>query len=66
MKSYCSRWAVFQTTKAKVEAIKDFKEEEYQDGFLKDILNLVLDTLKTTTKLFLIFERKEKRNRQSR
>ena len=43
------RWASFQNYKTKIEAIKDFKEEEYQDGFLKDIFESCLGyTLKTT------------------
>ncbi|MDD5156462.1 hypothetical protein [Sulfurimonas sp.] len=31
------RWAKFQSYLAKISAIKGFKEEVYQDGFLEDI-----------------------------
>ncbi|MDX4012233.1 N-6 DNA methylase [Aliarcobacter skirrowii] len=55
------RWAAFQNYKAKVEAIKDFKEEEYQDGFLKDIFESCLGyTLKTTNPSSFNLEREKK------
>ncbi|HOI83466.1 MAG TPA: hypothetical protein PKW30_04070, partial [Campylobacterales bacterium] len=39
----------FKAYQAKAEAIKGFKEEEYQDGFLRDVFELCLGyTLKTT------------------
>ncbi len=39
----------FKVYQAKAEAIKGFKEEEYQDGFLRDVFELCLGyTLKTT------------------
>lgn len=39
----------FKSYQAKAEAIKSFKEEEYQDGFLRDVFEACLGyTLKTT------------------
>ncbi|WP_418185594.1 Eco57I restriction-modification methylase domain-containing protein [Aliarcobacter vitoriensis] len=56
-----TRWAAFQNYKAKIEAIKDFKEEEYQDGFLKDIFESCLGyTLKTTNPSSFNLEREKK------
>jgi len=43
------RFAEYQKFLAKVDAIKGFKEEEYQDGFFKDVFENCLGyTLKTT------------------
>lgn len=43
------RFGEYLKYKAKSDAIKSFKEEEYQDGFLKEIFENCLDyTLKTT------------------
>jgi hypothetical protein len=43
------RWASFQNFLSKVDDIRYFKEEEYQDGFLRDIFESCLGyTLKTT------------------
>ncbi|MFK5976411.1 MAG: N-6 DNA methylase [Sulfurovum sp.] len=43
------RWASFQNFLSKVEAIREFKEEEYQDGFLLDVFQESLGyTLKST------------------
>jgi len=43
------RWAAFQGFLSKVDAIRGFKEEEYQDGFLQDVFESCLGyTLKTT------------------
>ena len=61
------RWASFQNYKAKVEAIKDFKEEEYQDGFLKDIFESCLGyTLKTTNPSSFNLEREKKNETDSK
>lgn len=62
-----SRWASFQKYKAKIEAIKDFKEEEYQDGFLKDIFEECLGyTLKTTNPNSYNLEREKKNETDSK
>ncbi|MDX4061912.1 N-6 DNA methylase [Aliarcobacter skirrowii] len=61
------RWAAFQNYKSKVEAIKDFKEEEYQDGFLKDIFESCLGyTLKTTNPSSFNLEREKKNETDSK
>ncbi|WP_198304917.1 Eco57I restriction-modification methylase domain-containing protein [Arcobacter vandammei] len=62
-----SRYAAYQNYKAKVEAIKDFKEEEYQDGFLKDIFELCLGyTLKTSNPNSFNLEREKKNETDSK
>ncbi|WP_419677479.1 Eco57I restriction-modification methylase domain-containing protein [Aliarcobacter lanthieri] len=62
-----TRWATFQNYKAKIEAIKDFKEEEYQDGFLKDIFESCLGyTLKTTNPSSFNLEREKKNETDSK
>ncbi|RBQ31960.1 hypothetical protein CRU92_04110 [Arcobacter sp. FW59] len=62
-----TRWAAFQNYKAKIEAIKDFKEEEYQDGFLKDIFESCLGyTLKTTNPNSFNLEREKKNETDSK
>jgi len=33
------RWAAFQSFLSKVESIRGFKEEKYQDGFLNDFFD---------------------------
>ncbi|RXJ79064.1 restriction endonuclease subunit M [Aliarcobacter skirrowii] len=66
-KLVAARWAAFQNYKAKVEAIKDFKEEEYQDGFLKDIFEFCLGyTLKTTNPSSFNLEREKKNETDSK
>ena len=40
-----SRWVSFQKYLSKVDGIRDFKEEEYQEGFLSDVLRSVWDIL---------------------
>ncbi|MGH2278221.1 Eco57I restriction-modification methylase domain-containing protein [Aliarcobacter sp. ERUVET-7] len=61
------RWASFQNYKTKIEAIKDFKEEEYQDGFLKDIFESCLGyTLKTTNPSSFNLEREKKNETDSK
>lgn len=61
------RWSSFQKYKAKIEAIKDFKEEEYQDGFLKDIFEECLGyTLKTTNPSSYNLEREKKNETDSK
>ena len=61
------RWASFQNYKTKIEAIKDFKEEEYQDGFLKDIFESCLGyTLKTTNPKSFNLEREKKNETDSK
>ncbi|HQS66946.1 MAG TPA: TaqI-like C-terminal specificity domain-containing protein [Sulfuricurvum sp.] len=55
------RWAKYQSYLAKVEAIKGFKEEVYQDGFFKDIFESCLGyTLKTTNPDDYNLEREKK------
>ena len=55
------RWAAYQKFLAKVDAIKGFKEEEYQDGFFKDIFENGLGyTLKTTNPSNFNLEREKK------
>jgi len=55
------RWAEYQKFLAKVDAIKGFKEEEYQDGFFKDIFENCLGyTLKTTNPSDFNLEREKK------
>ncbi|OCL96076.1 Eco57I restriction-modification methylase domain-containing protein [Aliarcobacter thereius] len=66
-KLVATRWASYQNYKSKVEAIKDFKEEEYQDGFLKDIFESCLGyTLKTTNPSFFNLEREKKNETDSK
>ncbi|MDQ1325692.1 MAG: hypothetical protein QG564_816, partial [Campylobacterota bacterium] len=56
-----SRWASFQDFLAKAEAIKSFKEEIYQDGFLHDVFENCLGyTLKTTNPSNYNLEREQK------
>lgn len=48
-KLIATRWVNYQKFLAKVEDIREFKEEEYQDGFLIDVFQNSLGyTLKTT------------------
>jgi hypothetical protein len=55
------RWSEYQKYLAKVEAIKGFKEEVYQDGFFKDIFESCLGyTLKTTNPNDYNLEREKK------
>ncbi len=56
-----SRWSNFQNYLAKVDAIRDFKEEIYQDGFFKDIFESCLGyTLNTTNPHGYTLERENK------
>lgn len=56
-----SRWAKYQNFLAKVDAIKSFKEEIYQDGFLHDIFENCLGyTLKTTNPSQFNLDREQK------
>lgn len=56
-----TRWAAFQNFKSKIEAIRGFKEEVYQDGFFKDIFESCLGyTLKTTNPSDYNLEREKK------
>lgn len=55
------RWAEYQKFLAKADAIKGFKEEEYQDGFFKDVFENCLGyTLKTTNPSNFNLEREKK------
>jgi type I restriction-modification system DNA methylase subunit len=55
------RWAAFQNYIAKIDAIRGFKEEVYQDGFFKDIFESCLGyTLKTTNPSGYNLEREKK------
>jgi hypothetical protein len=55
------RWAAFQNYIAKIDAIRGFKEEVYQDGFFKDIFESCLGyTLKTTNPSDYNLEREKK------
>ncbi|MCK5110967.1 MAG: Eco57I restriction-modification methylase domain-containing protein [Arcobacteraceae bacterium] len=55
------RWAKYQDYLSKIEAIKGFKEEVYQDGFLQDIFENCLGyTLKTTNPDNFNLEREKK------
>lgn len=56
-----SRWAKYQNFLAKVDAIKSFKEEIYQDGFLHDVFENCLGyTLKTTNPSQFNLDREQK------
>lgn len=56
-----SRWNNFQNYIAKIDAIKGFKEEVYQDGFFKDVFESCLGyTLKTTNPNDYSLEREKK------
>ncbi|MCL4431724.1 MAG: N-6 DNA methylase [Epsilonproteobacteria bacterium] len=56
-----SRWNNFQNYIAKIDAIRGFKEEVYQDGFFKDIFESCLGyTLKTTNPNEYNLEREKK------
>ena len=59
------RWAEYQKYLAKIDFIKNVKEEKYQDGFLKDIFENCLGyTLDSTNPNDFNLEReKKKRNR---
>jgi hypothetical protein len=55
------RWAAFQNYISKIDAIRGFKEEVYQDGFFKDIFESCLGyTLKTTNPSDYNLEREKK------
>lgn len=61
------RWAEYQKFLAKVDAIKGFKEEEYQDGFFKDVFENCLGyTLKTTNPSNFNLEREKKNETDSK
>jgi type I restriction-modification system DNA methylase subunit len=56
-----SRWNNFQNYLSKVQAIRGFKEEVYQDGFFKDVFESCLGyTLKTTNPADYNLEREKK------
>lgn len=56
-----SRWNNFQNYISKIDAIRGFKEEVYQDGFFKDIFESCLGyTLKTTNPNEYNLEREKK------
>ncbi|OHD88885.1 N-6 DNA methylase [Sulfuricurvum sp. RIFCSPLOWO2_12_FULL_43_24] len=55
------RWAAYQNYIAKIDAIRGFKEEVYQDGFFKDVFESCLGyTLKTTNPSDYNLEREKK------
>ena len=61
------RWAKFQEFKSKIEAIKNFKEEIYQDGFLVDIFQNSLGySLETVNPLNFNLSREKKNERDSK
>lgn len=61
------RWAEFQKYLSKIEAIKDYKEEKYQDGFLKDVFENCLGyTLDTTNPNDNNLEREKKNETNSK
>lgn len=61
------RWAEYQKFLAKVDGIKGFKEEEYQDGFFKDVFENCLGyTLKTTNPSNFNLEREKKNETDSK
>ncbi|MGE4456456.1 MAG: N-6 DNA methylase, partial [Arcobacteraceae bacterium] len=60
-------WANYQQFLSKKEHIKGFKEEEYQDGFLKDVFENCLGyTLKTTNPSNYSLEREKKNETDSK
>jgi hypothetical protein len=60
-------WANYQQFLSKKEHIKSFKEEEYQDGFLKDVFENCLGyTLKTTNPSNYSLEREKKNETDSK
>ena len=62
-----SRWAAYQNFLAKKDAVKAFKEEEYQEGFLKDVFEACLGyTLKTTDPANYNLERETKNETDSK
>ena len=62
-----SRWAAYQNYLAKAHAIRSFKEEEYQEGFLKDLFEACLGyTLKTTNPTNYNLERETKNETDSK
>ena len=61
------RWESYLDYLEKVDAIKGFKEEVYQDGFLKDIFELCLGyTLNTTNPNSFNLEREKKNETDSK
>ncbi len=61
------RWASFQNFLSKVDDIRYFKEEEYQDGFLRDIFESCLGyTLKTTNPKSYNLSREKKNETDSK
>lgn len=56
-----SRWAAFQEYLAKVDFVRDVKEEKYQEGFLKDVFEAALGyTLDSTNPAAFNLEREKK------
>lgn len=61
------RWVAFQDYKAKAQKIKAWKEEEYQDGFLRDLFENCLGyTLKTSAPESYNLEREKKNETDSK
>ncbi|MBN1840194.1 MAG: N-6 DNA methylase [Campylobacterales bacterium] len=61
------RWVEYQKFLAKVDAIRGFKEEEYQDGFFKDVFENCLGyTLKTSNPSNFNLEREKKNETDSK
>ncbi|MFW5990222.1 MAG: Eco57I restriction-modification methylase domain-containing protein, partial [Campylobacterales bacterium] len=61
------RWALYHDYKAKSSKIKEWKEEEYQDGFLRDVFENCLGyTLKTSNPESYNLEREKKNETDSK
>ena len=61
------RWKAFQNWQKDIEAIKTYKEEIYQEGFLRDIFENCLGyTLNTTNKNEYNLEREKKNETDSK
>ena len=61
------RWKAFQNWQKDIEAIKTYKEEIYQEGFLRDIFENCLGyTLNTTNKKEYNLEREKKNETDSK
>lgn len=61
------RWAAYQNYLAKVDAIRGFKEEVYQDGFFKEVFEACLGyTLNTTNPSSYTLEREKKNETDSK
>ncbi|CAA6805674.1 MAG: putative type IIS restriction/modification enzyme [uncultured Campylobacterales bacterium] len=60
------RWPKYQKYLAKIDRIKDFKEEEYQDGFLQDIFEDCLGYISKTKSENYTLEREKKNETDSK